>query len=53
MSGILPDIIRKKQGQDKFNGFVKKLVHISDNIADRCADAVRILRFMTEAPGKE
>lgn len=53
VSGILPDIIRKKQGQDKFNGFVKKLVHISDNIADRCADAVRILRFMTEAPGKE
>ncbi len=23
------------------------------HIADRCADAVRILRFMTEAPGKE
>jgi Predicted hydrolase of the HD superfamily (permuted catalytic motifs) len=23
------------------------------DIADRCADAVRILRFMTEAPGKE
>ena len=31
----------------------KMTADIVCHIADRCADAVRILRFMTEAPGKE
>ena len=31
----------------------KMIADIVCHIADRCADAVRILRFMTEAPGKE
>ena len=50
---ILPAAMREKLNTDKFDDFVKKLICISDGIADRCADAVRILRFMTEAPGKE